>query len=220
MGSSASVPDLTGVPIASIAYLDRPSQAGYFVFPDLSVRHEGLYRLRFHLYEETKDPKDADYDTRFLPIPQQYSQSTSSAGLVTTPRSFLKYRLDVRSVPFVVYSAKRFPGLTTSTSLSHIIAEQGCRVRIRRDVRMKRREEKNGGIYDEDHDMSPHSRTYASPSDKTNRHTVQPDRDAYAGLERQWSTVSDNASLSPYHPELEYKRANGKVAMRAYHALS
>lgn len=28
-----SCPVLTGVPVAGVAYLDRPSQAGYFIFP-------------------------------------------------------------------------------------------------------------------------------------------------------------------------------------------
>ena len=48
---SASFPVLTGMPVAGMAYLDRPTAGGYFIFPDLSVRHEGKFRLSFNLYE-------------------------------------------------------------------------------------------------------------------------------------------------------------------------
>ncbi|KAF2209186.1 hypothetical protein CERZMDRAFT_70332, partial [Cercospora zeae-maydis SCOH1-5] len=53
-------PVLTGTPVAGMVYLDRPNAAGYFIFPDLSVRHEGNYRLSFSLYEELKNVKDED----------------------------------------------------------------------------------------------------------------------------------------------------------------
>lgn len=135
-------PVLTGVPVAGVAYLDRPSQAGYFIFPDLSVRHEGLYRLNFSLYEGVKDPKDEDKDA---PLPAE--SSTGSNMGPSVPQTFMNFRLDVRSIPFTVYSAKKFPGLSESTPLSRMVAEQGCRVRIRRDVRMRRRDSKTGKEY-------------------------------------------------------------------------
>ena len=47
-------PVLTGMPVSGMAYLDRPQEAGYFLFPDLSVRHEGRYRLTFNLYDQAK----------------------------------------------------------------------------------------------------------------------------------------------------------------------
>lgn len=61
----------------------------------------------------------------------------------------MTHRLEVKSKPFIVFSAKKFPGLTESTTLSRIVAEQGCRVRIRRDVRMRRRDTKGGKEWDE-----------------------------------------------------------------------
>lgn len=130
-----SIPVLTGTPVAGMVYLDRPKPAGYFIFPDLSVRHEGKYRLNFSLYEELKHAKDDD-------------KMAEGASSPTVPGEHgdhhVTHRLDVRSAPFHVYSAKKFPGLTESTSLSRMVAEQGCRVRIRRDVRMRRRDPKNG----------------------------------------------------------------------------
>lgn len=136
--ASQAFPVLTGTPVSGMAYLDRPSPAGYFIFPDLSVRHEGKYRLGFSLYEELKEAKDLDTET------PQNAEIQKSAHV--------SHRLEVKSVPFTVFSAKKFPGLSESTSLSKLVAEQGCRVRIRRDVRMRRRETKGGHDYDNDYD--------------------------------------------------------------------
>ncbi|KAL2373151.1 Mutant VeA1 protein [Blastomyces gilchristii] len=152
-----SCPVLTGVPVAGIAYLDRPTQAGYFIFPDLSVRHEGLYRLNFNLYEEMKEPKHADKGG-LVPHHPQNHLVPSTPSKPRSPHQFLHFRLVVKSVPFTVYSAKKFPGLAESTTLSRIVAEQGCRVRIRRDVRMRRREpkpNKDYGAYDDRHRATP-----------------------------------------------------------------
>lgn len=126
--ATTSTPVLTGMPVSGMAYLDRPSEAGYFLFPDLSVRHEGLYRLSFNLYEETKEEKDLD-------------EETSNSKQSPVGASF-DWRMEIKSVNFSVYSAKKFPGLAESTTLSRTVAEQGCRVRIRRDVRMRRRDGK------------------------------------------------------------------------------
>lgn len=126
MPAPAPAPVLTGVPVSGMAYLDRPNPAGYFIFPDLSVRHEGKYRLRFALYEETKE--------EVYPLPSDPLE----------PREWATHRLDVKSKGFTVFSAKKFPGLAESTALSRIVAEQGCRVRIRRDVRMRRRSDRQG----------------------------------------------------------------------------
>ncbi|KAL1955764.1 hypothetical protein VTO42DRAFT_8084 [Malbranchea cinnamomea] len=181
-------PVLTGVPVAGIAYLDRPSQAGYFIFPDLSVRHEGLYRLNFSLYEGVKDPKDGDKDA---PLYVQDSSIVSSPMNPVSPQNFMQFRVDVRSIAFTVYSAKKFPGLAESTPLSRMVAEQGCRVRIRRDVRLRRRDSKTGTEYgyDDDHLGS----------------------DAYPGTPVQRPRSGSNASMdNPYgycptpQPDLSY----------------
>lgn len=143
---------LTGTPVAGMVYLDRPSPAGYFIFPDLSVRHEGKYRLSFSLYEEIKDAKDEDKDSD--------PSKPNGAG-----DAHVTHRLEVKSVPFTVYSAKKFPGLSESTALSRMVAEQGCRVRIRRDVRMRRRETKGGKDWDgyEDETAEARARMSATP---------------------------------------------------------
>ncbi|KAJ5578103.1 uncharacterized protein N7459_007067 [Penicillium hispanicum] len=194
-----SCPVLTGVPVAGVAYLDRPSQAGYFIFPDLSVRHEGRYRLNFHLYEEIKDAKDADKDSP-ISMPNQLARPTTTKPGI--PQAFLHFRLEVKSVPFTVYSAKKFPGLATSTSLSRVIAEQGCRVRIRRDVRMRRRGDKREEEYDFDEERAA---VYA----RSDRYST-PDRYVAATVERPRSNSNTSAMESPYGfgPEIQ-RRPSG-----------
>lgn len=138
---------LTGQHVAATNYLERPDPAGYFIFPDLSVRHEGHYRLVFALYEHVKERKDADMER---PIPDGIEANRSSSP--TPPRQWdgLQHRLEVCTAPFQVFSAKKFPGLAESTSLSKRLAEQGCRVRIRRDVRMRKRKD-TGKDFDDVH---------------------------------------------------------------------
>ncbi|KAG9228949.1 velvet factor-domain-containing protein [Amylocarpus encephaloides] len=132
------VPVLTGMPVSGMAYLDRPKEAGYFIFPDLSVRHEGRYQLSLNLYEQTKK-LDLDGDAEGLPGMKGHPKSLAGALPGMGDASF-DFRMEIKSSPFTVYSAKKFPGLSESTPLSRTVAEQGCRVRIRRDVRMRRRE--------------------------------------------------------------------------------
>ena len=156
-------PVLTGMPVAGMAYLDRPDPAGYFIFPDLSVRHEGKYRLSFNLFEELKESKDGDTNAA-TPSPNIDHRTVSHMN-PTSPRDHVHFRLEVKSVPFNVFSAKKFPGLAESTQLSRVVAEQGCRVRIRRDVRMRRRDTKANQGYDEFDEENAYARSdrYVTP---------------------------------------------------------
>jgi hypothetical protein len=163
--SQPNPPILTGVPASGMAYLDRPAAAGYFIFPDLSVRHEGQYRLSFSLFETTKEEKDYDLE----PV---------DGNLPTG----VDWRMEIKTAPFDVFSAKKFPGLMESTPLSKEVADQGCRVRIRRDVRMRKREGKSGG----------HERREEGYS---RRRTVTPateDRNAAAARSRSISNSSEH----------------------------
>ncbi|KAL5049719.1 hypothetical protein BDW71DRAFT_175322 [Aspergillus fruticulosus] len=173
-------PVLTGVPVAGVAYLDKPNRAGYFIFPDLSVRNEGTYRFSFHLFEQIKDPKDATEGTQPMPSPVP--------GKLSSPQQFLEFRLEVISNPFIVYSAKKFLGLTTSTPISRMIAEQGCRVRIRRDVRMRRRGDKRTEGYDYDNERAYNSR----------RADQYAGSDAYANAPERSRSTSISTAIDPY----------------------
>ena len=174
-----------------MAYLDRPLQAGYFLFPDLSVRHEGRYRLTFNLYEETKDDKDKDTNT---PDAEPLAPGTNSA----TGGSF-DFRMEVKSKDFVVYSAKKFPGLSESTQLSRMVAEQGCRVRIRRDVRMRRRDDKAGGDYGNAEDEFARRRRTATPDTRPDPYRA---RSMSGSVERTpYSADARRPSVADYPPQ-------------------
>lgn len=146
MHTPQAIPVLTGVAVASAAYLDRPKPAAYFIFPDLSVRHEGWYRLKFSLFEGVKHEADADLGKPFVHPPPTNSKYTPPVR-----HESMSNRLEVQSVPFQVFSAKKFPGLNMSTSLSKLVAEQGCRVRIRRDIRQRKRTQKADGDAEDAH---------------------------------------------------------------------
>jgi hypothetical protein len=135
--AATTPPILSGTPVSGLSYLDRPKAAGYFLFPDLSVRHEGRYNLEFAMYEQVKGFKQEDAE---VPAPDS----------VNAPCGNFHYRMTIKSNDFSVFSAKKFPGLATSTTLSRTVAEQGCRVRIRRDVRMRRRPDSKAGPDNED----------------------------------------------------------------------
>lgn len=49
------------------------------------------------------------------------------------------YRQSCFSDVFTVYAAKRFPGMEESTALSKSFAEQGLKIRIRKELRQKKR---------------------------------------------------------------------------------
>ena len=134
--AATSPPVLTGLPVSACCYLDRPEPAGYFLFPDLSVRHEGFYKLIFRLYEKNKEAQDLS--------PESHRDITAQGGSEEAADEFVTHTMEIRSQTFQVFSAKKFPGLCTSTQLSRAVAEQGCRVRIRRDVRMRKRPGKDG----------------------------------------------------------------------------
>ena len=166
--SATTLPVLTGTPVAGMAYLDRPKPAGYFIFPDLSVRHEGKYRLSFNLYEELKEQeKEAEVAA---PECSPSMKAKHMAGNPNVPRNFVHFRLEVKSGPFSVYSAKKFPGLSESTAMSRLVNEQGCRVRIRRDVRMRRRDKVSDPYQDMPEDGSfPPSDRYQTPQQAPDR---------------------------------------------------
>ncbi|KAI9011111.1 velvet factor-domain-containing protein [Gaertneriomyces semiglobifer] len=74
-----------------------------YVFPDLSVRCPGIYRLRFRLVDLGSSTGRIHMD-RFQP---------------------LKASSTVLSDPFTAYKPKSFPGKREPTQLSHLLAKQG-----------------------------------------------------------------------------------------------
>jgi hypothetical protein len=167
--AATNPPILTGVPASGMAYLDRPAEAGYFIFPDLSVRHEGYFRLSFSLFETTKEEKDFDMEPANADLPPG-----------------VDWRMEIKTRPFNVFSAKKFPGLMESTQLSKTVADQGCRVRIRRDVRMRKRDGKSSG--------------YERREEDFRRRTVTPAPEDPHGI-RARSHSNSSEHRVPYAPE-------------------
>ncbi|KAI9332827.1 velvet factor-domain-containing protein [Obelidium mucronatum] len=73
----------------------------FYLFPELSVRSSGKFRLRFDLF-----------DLSSLPHGQKPLASTHSNI-------------------FTVYNPKEFPGITETTELSRLFAKQGMKIRLR-----------------------------------------------------------------------------------------
>ncbi|KAJ2601529.1 hypothetical protein H4R99_002968 [Coemansia sp. RSA 1722] len=99
---------MTGSVVASLAHLKdiNGNDGAFFVFPDLSVRCEGVYRLKFSLFE-----------------------------IVGNQVFFCK---SITSTMFTVYSAKKFPGMEESTRLTKLFAEQGLKIRVRKEQKSAR----------------------------------------------------------------------------------
>jgi hypothetical protein len=79
---------------------------GFFVFGDISVKKQGTFRLIFSLFELVKGPPH-----EAVPIQSIVSQ------------------------PFSVLAGKDFDGLAQSTQLSRAFADQGVRLRLRKEPR-------------------------------------------------------------------------------------
>ncbi|TFK99871.1 velvet factor-domain-containing protein [Pterulicium gracile] len=102
----------TGSVVSSLYHLRDAESAdnadvGFFVFPDLSVRTEGSYRLKLSLYEIVGNS--------------------------------VRHCKSIFSAPFYVFTAKKFPGMEESTPLSCSLADQGIKIRIRKDIRSRKR---------------------------------------------------------------------------------
>ncbi|CAJ0627429.1 4468_t:CDS:2 [Entrophospora sp. SA101] len=95
----------------------------YFIFQDISVRTEGTFSLRFSFC-----------DLKELLIRSSLNGYPNSRGSVGA---------EVFSESFRVYSAKKFPGMTESTSLSKAFARQGIKIPIRKETRYRKSNNNN-----------------------------------------------------------------------------
>ncbi|KAJ9066474.1 hypothetical protein DSO57_1008966 [Entomophthora muscae] len=98
------VPNLVGTTAATAHYfksIDPQQEAILFVFPELSVRIEGTFRLRFTLFPGIGDES-------------------------CIHSSVIKF-----SKPFRSYSPKNFPGMLASSELSKSLANQGIKINTR-----------------------------------------------------------------------------------------
>ncbi|KAJ8518869.1 hypothetical protein ONZ45_g4125 [Pleurotus djamor] len=115
--------------------LDEHRKPGiFFLFQDLSVRTEGTFRLRMRLMNVGAPP-----------APEQ--------GAMRVHNDFSPVLAQTFSEPFVVYSAKRFPGVPDTTALSIAFGNQGQKLPLRnRHGSSKRRRRGDSDSEDEDSD--------------------------------------------------------------------
>ncbi|ORX41678.1 hypothetical protein BCR36DRAFT_587884 [Piromyces finnis] len=94
-----------GLTVASLTRMKDfdGSYGAFFIFHDMSVCEEGTYRLKFSLYEINGSGKR------------------------------LLFRKSILSENFKVLSAREFPGMRESSPLVKLFAEQGLKIRIRKD---------------------------------------------------------------------------------------
>ncbi|KAG0354561.1 hypothetical protein BG005_006393 [Podila minutissima] len=114
---------LMGSLVVSPILLNNPEgvPGWYFSFPDLSIRTEGVYTLKFSLM------RFGSFD--FLSDEDGQQASTLVA--------------EETSEPFTVFSAKKFPGMRESTELSKAFAKQGLKIPIRNDLRVRKNADKD-----------------------------------------------------------------------------
>ncbi|KAK4706000.1 hypothetical protein P7C70_g203, partial [Phenoliferia sp. Uapishka_3] len=110
-----AVPNLIGsLHTGAFKLKDEAGDHGIFFFwPDLSVRTEGVYRLRL----------------RFLTIGSSGSRADGESPVVAS----------TYSKPFTVSSAKKFEGMLDPTSMSKCFAKQGIRIPTRKVKSRKKR---------------------------------------------------------------------------------
>jgi len=87
---------------------DNSRISTFFIFPDLSCRQNGLYRLRFTLMN--------------LPLPNMHRDGSNEGRTIEC----------VDSDVFEVYSAKDFPGMRPSTRLTKELKRMGAAVSVKK----------------------------------------------------------------------------------------
>ncbi|KAF7290956.1 Velvet domain-containing protein [Mycena chlorophos] len=133
--SSAYTRTLVG-PLSSNGYrlLDEHRKPGvFFLFQDLSVRTEGTFRLRFRLMNVGAPP---------APEPGATQVHTSVSPVLA----------QIYSEPFIVFSAKRFPGVPETTALSIAFGNQGLKLPLRNRHGSSKRRRNSMGYSDDDSD--------------------------------------------------------------------
>ncbi|KAI0133683.1 velvet factor-domain-containing protein [Xylariales sp. AK1849] len=116
-------PQLVGTTASSLHRLkaDDNHDVAIFVFPDLTVKREGFFILRFVLMNLEEDPT-----------------SGSIGDWVTI--------CECHSQTFQVFSPRGFPGMAESTFLTRSFSDQGVRLRLRKDSRALSTRKQNNSL--------------------------------------------------------------------------
>ena len=107
MGTLVASPFIAVDPDAPESTIQHARLGTFFIFPDLSCRQNGHYRLRFTLMKVPMGPE------------------TNEGGQGSVCGS-------IDSEEFQVYSAKDFPGMSASSKLIRELKKQGAAVNVRK----------------------------------------------------------------------------------------
>ena len=107
MGTLVASPFVGIDPEAPPSTIQNANLATFFIFPDLSCRQNGLYRLRFTL----------------MKVPIGPNMPEGGQGRVCS---------NIDSDVFEVFSAKDFPGMRASTLLTRELKKQGAGVSVKK----------------------------------------------------------------------------------------
>ncbi|KAL9550186.1 hypothetical protein MBANPS3_004853 [Mucor bainieri] len=115
--SAVRMRNLAGATVASAEKLyDLDGKLGiFFIFQDISLRIEGVFKLEFSLVDIEEPP--------FL-----HCVNTQSASPVLKT---------IETKPFTSYTPKNFPGVVQSTPLSECFAKQGIKIPVRKEKAKK-----------------------------------------------------------------------------------
>ncbi|KAJ8654053.1 hypothetical protein O0I10_010264 [Lichtheimia ornata] len=156
---------------------------GFFIFADISVRHEGFFKLKFTLFK----------------IIEQVSHVLFSLHSRLTRKIFFSrlynrthvYRLcSAFSDAFQVYSPKTFPGMSESTFLTRCFSDQGVRIRIRKETRTPSNHTKRRRT--EEHEYEDNDDRYRS--------STASQSDVSHAMSMQNLLRSDSTPTDPQHP--------------------
>ncbi|SPO21733.1 uncharacterized protein UTRI_01218_B [Ustilago trichophora] len=112
--------NLVGAAVASASVLkdEQDKWCIFFVFQDISVRTEGVYRIKL----------------MFVNLEVRGRVGTGVAEALA----------ETYTEPFTVYSPRRFPGMLDPTPLSRKLASQGIKIPVRNDKKKQRRRNDDG----------------------------------------------------------------------------
>lgn len=113
--------NLVGAAVASASVLkdEQDKWCTFFVFQDISVRTEGVYRIKL----------------MFVNLEVSGRVGTGVAEALA----------ETYTDPFTVYSPRRFPGMLDPTPLSRKLASQGIKIPVRNDKKKQRRRNDGDG---------------------------------------------------------------------------
>lgn len=116
----------------------------YFIFPDLSVRTEDWFRLKFQVFNVAECLNNLSQEEIIRKAASNDAAPSAHSDGKRGSKNLegIKNSLVGKTAPclatcwsqcFRVYSAKKFPGVVDSTELSKTFAEQGVKISVRKD---------------------------------------------------------------------------------------